>query len=54
MKEDTRLEGPFEFGIKPVKRNDKDDWEEVWQKAKKGDIESIPPEIRIKHYRTLC
>lgn len=29
MKEDTRLEGPFEYGIKPVKRNSKTDWEEV-------------------------
>lgn len=29
MKEDTRLEGPFEFGTKPVKRNSKADWEEV-------------------------
>lgn len=27
MKEDTRLEGPFEYGTKPVKRNDKHDWE---------------------------
>lgn len=23
MKEDTRLEGPWEFGVKPVKRNSK-------------------------------
>lgn len=29
MKEDTRLEGPIEFGKKPLKRNDKKDWEEV-------------------------
>ena len=33
MKEDTRLEGPFEFGIKPVKRNSKTDWEEVKKNA---------------------
>jgi len=25
-KEDTRLEGPWEFGTKPVQRNSKEDW----------------------------
>lgn len=29
MKEETRVDGPWEFGIKPVKRNSKEDWEEV-------------------------
>lgn len=33
MKEDTRLEGPFEHGKKPVQRNNKTDWEEVKEKA---------------------
>jgi hypothetical protein len=50
MKEDTRLEGPWEYGIKPVKRNDKADWEEVWTKAKAGKLEDIPAEIRVRHY----
>lgn len=27
MKEDTRVEGPWEFGTKPIKRNNKHDWE---------------------------
>lgn len=27
MKEDTRVEGPWEFGIKPVQRNSKKDWD---------------------------
>lgn len=26
MKVDTRLDGPWEFGEKPVKRNSKKDW----------------------------
>jgi len=26
MKEDTRVEGPWEFGVRPVQRNNKDDW----------------------------
>lgn len=53
MKEETRLEGPFEFGTKPVQRNSKTDWEEVKQKAQTGDLDSIPADIYVKHYRTL-
>jgi len=29
MKEETRLDGPWSFGVKPVERNSKVDWEEV-------------------------
>lgn len=36
MKEETRVEGPFEFGVKPVRRNVKTDWEEVKQHAING------------------
>jgi RNA helicase len=53
MKEDTRLEGPFEYGIKPVKVNNKADWEEVKEKAKKGELDKIPAEIYVKHYSQL-
>jgi len=50
QKEDTRLDGPWEFGTKPVKRNSKEDWEQVWEEAKKGNLEKIDPKIRIAHY----
>jgi len=50
MKEDTRIDGPWEYGVKPVQRNNKSDWEEVKQKAKSGDLDSIPAEIYVKHY----
>ncbi len=53
MKEDTRLEGPFEFGLKPVRRNVKTDWDEVFANAKSGDIDKIPADIKIKHYGNL-
>lgn len=53
MKEDTRLDGPWEFGIKPVKRNSKEDWEEVKQHAIKGELNKIPAEIYVKHYHNL-
>lgn len=53
VKEATRHEGPWTFGEKPVKRNDKADWDEVWNLAKSGKIEEIPAEIRIQHYSNL-
>jgi len=53
MKEDTRLEGPWEFGVKPVQRNNKTDWEEVMLKAKTGRIDEIPAEIYVQHYSNL-
>lgn len=53
MKEDTRLEGPWEFGVKPVKRNSKVDWEEVKQKCIEGKIDQVPADIFVKHYGNL-
>jgi len=53
MKEDTRLEGPFEYGVKPVKRNSKADWEEVKVKAQTGKLNEIPADIYVKHYGQL-
>ena len=29
MKEDTRLDGPWEFGLRPVQRNCKQDWNAI-------------------------
>lgn len=53
MKEETRVEGPIEFGEKPIQRNNKTDWEAVWKKAKEGKIEEIPASIRVIHYNKL-
>lgn len=46
---DTR----FEFGAKPIRRNSQTDWEQVWKDAQKGDLDAIPPNIRVVSYRTL-
>lgn len=36
-KEDTRIEGTqFELGSLPFRRNEKRDWENIWEKAKEG------------------
>lgn len=53
MKEETRVDGPWEFGEKPVRRNNKMDWEEVRTNAKTGNLDAIPAEIYVKHYHTL-
>lgn len=53
MKQDTRVEGPFEFGTKPVQRNSKVDWQEQRDFAKAGDLDKIDPKIYITHYTNL-
>ncbi|AXH73225.1 MAG: Rep [Cressdnaviricota sp.] len=53
MKEDTRVEGPWEFGEKPVQRNNKEDWEEVKRAAQSGEMDKIPADIYVKHYHNL-
>jgi hypothetical protein len=53
-KEDTRVPNTqFELGSLPIRRNSKQDWDTVWEQAKKGLLEEIPAAIRVPHYRTL-
>lgn len=53
MKEATRVEGPYTFGIAPVRRNSKTDWENVRTLAKAGLLDEIPAQIYICHYGSL-
>lgn len=53
MKEDTRVDGPYQFGKKPIQRNNKQDWEEIKQSAVEGHLEQIPADIFVKHYTNL-
>jgi RNA helicase./Putative viral replication protein. len=53
MKEDTRIEGPWSYGIKPVQRNNKTDWDEVFKNAKEGKFDDISADIKVKHYGNL-
>lgn len=53
MKPEGRLDGPWEYGVKPVQRNNKTDWEEVKKNAIAGEIDKVPADIYVKHYRTL-
>lgn len=52
-KEETRIEGPWEWGCKPIRRNSKTDWDSVWNAAVAGDVMAVPPNIRVVSYRTI-
>lgn len=53
-KEQTRVEGTqFELGAKPIRRNSKVDWDNIWASAQSGNFASIPANIRVVSYRTL-
>ena len=53
MKEDTRVEGPWEFGDRPIQRSSKTDWQHVKDCAMSGNLEEIPPDIYVQHYSNL-
>jgi hypothetical protein len=53
LKEETRIEGPYEFGEMPIQRNKKVDWDKVWELAKTNQIEKIPASVRVAHYNKL-
>lgn len=53
QKEDSRLDGPWHFGEKPVQRNSKASWEEIRDKAKSGKLEEIPADVYVRCYSTL-
>ena len=53
-KEDTSVSDTrFEIGQKPMRRNQTNDWEDIWIKAKAGDLINIPADVRIRSYSTL-
>lgn len=53
MKVETRLEGPWEYGVRPVQRNSREDWDQVWKHAEAGDFMKIPADIRLKHLHNI-
>lgn len=51
---ETGIEGSqFELGSYPLRRNSAVDWEEVRDLAKRGDLEKLPANVYVQHYRTL-
>lgn len=53
MKEETRVAGPWEFGLKPKKSGGKVNWEEQREEAKKGNWDNIDPSVYIRYYGNL-
>lgn len=53
-KEETRVNGTqFELGVKPVRRNNNNDWDAVRLCAKENRLDDIPASIFVQNYRTL-
>lgn len=53
-KDETRVAGTcFELGAAPIARNVAHDWDNIWEHAKAGRIDSIPSSIRFQSYRTI-
>lgn len=52
-KEDTRVDGPWEYGVKPFNRNSKLDWDQIYLNAKRGNFDAIPSDIKIRCYSNL-
>lgn len=52
-KEDTRVEGPWTIGQRPFKLNSKTDWDAAYDACVRGDWDSIPSEVKIKHWSNL-
>lgn len=57
-KEETRIDGPWEFGVQPKigkskEKKKKIDWEDVWNKACEGKLMEINPWVRVIHYSKL-
>lgn len=65
FKDDTAVEGKlssltisslgtrFELGRKPLKRSSSTDWETIRDQAKRGELDSLPADVYIRHYSAL-
>ena len=53
-KDETAIAGTrFELGTKALSRNSATDWSKIKDLAKAGQIDDVPPDVFIQHYRTL-
>nr|AOV86327.1 putative rep protein [uncultured virus] len=54
-KDDTCVdpETRFEVGRLPVNRNEQKDWDRIWESAKRGAIDEIPADVRVRSYKTI-
>lgn len=52
-KDDTRIGEPYEFGSRPLNRNDATDWDAIRNLASTGQFEAIPSDVFIRYYGNL-
>jgi len=53
-KDDTAVPNTrFELGQLALNRNNKRDWQQIWDAAKRGNIEEIEVAARVQHYKTI-
>jgi len=53
-KEDTRVpESQFEFGRKPMRRNNAKDWDAILVSAKSGNLDEIPSDVMLRCYSNI-
>lgn len=52
-KEESRVSPPFEFGSKPLRRNQEKDWVKIKLAAMIGCFDEIPPDIYVRCYSSL-
>ena len=53
LKEETRLQGPIEWGTRPLNPASKTDWKEIKALAQANDLDSIDPGVYVRYYNTL-
>lgn len=50
----TRVdETRFSLGAPSINRNSKKDWQKIWNDAKEGNLENIPPDILVRSYSNI-
>lgn len=54
-KPQTAIKGTqFDLGEVPLRRNVKHDYDQILNCAKSGDLDSIPSDILVRHYSSIC
>lgn len=53
LKEETRLQGPIEWGKRPLCPASKLDWDEIKRLAKENKLDDIDSGVYVRYYNTL-
>jgi hypothetical protein len=53
LKEETRIEGPLEYGKRPLNPASKTDWTQIKKAAQEGRLDEIEDGIYVRYYSSL-